>query len=297
MKCDKVLPSAERGGISIAVYIGLITIGAAMTIETFLRRALLRRWYDLFLALPVWLGWFLAATALYFLLLYLLSLTVDKTKPVQKKSSFYRWLLNETAWLILRLGRIRIECTGLEKLQGLPPFLLVANHRSNFDPFIAIVACPRSELAYIAKPEIFDIPITGSVVHKCFFLSIDREDNRKALGTILRAAALLRDGTVSIGVYPEGTRSKTGELLPFRNGAFQIAKRAGAPIVIAKTTGTEQIAHRFARRRTIVRFDILDALSADTAAKMTTREIGEYAREQMLQSEPATPTKKEEITV
>lgn len=288
-------PSKE--GISIAVYIGLVILGAAMTIETFLRRALLRRWYDLFLALPVWLGWFLAATALYFLLLYLLSLTVDKTKPVQKKSSFYRWLLNETAWLILRLGRIRIECTGLEKLQRLPPFLLVANHRSNFDPFIAIVACPKYELAYIAKPEIFDIPITGSVVHKCFFLSIDREDNRKALGTILRAAALLRDGTVSIGVYPEGTRSKTGELLPFRNGAFQIAKRAGAPIVIAKTTGTEQIAHRFARRRTIVRFDILDVLSADTVAKMTTREIGEYARAQMLQSEPATSTKKEAITV
>ena len=47
----------------MAVYIGLITIGAAMTIETFLRHALLRRWYDLFLALPVWLGWFLAATA------------------------------------------------------------------------------------------------------------------------------------------------------------------------------------------------------------------------------------------
>lgn len=210
----------------MAVYIELVILGAAMTIETFLRHALLRRWYDLFLALPVWLGWFLAAAALYFLLLYLLSLTVDK-----------------------------------------------------------------------AKPEIFDIPIAGSVVHKCFFLSIDREDNRKALGTILHAAELLREGTVSIGVYPEGTRSKTGELLLFRNGAFQIAKRAGAPIVIAKTTGTEQIARRFARRRTIVRFDILDALSADTAAKMTTREIGEYAREQMLQSEPATPTKKEEITV
>ena len=145
----------------MAVYIGLVVLGAAMTIETFLRHALLRSWYDLFLALPVWLGWFLAATALYFLLLYLLSLTVDKTKPVQKKSPFYRWLLNETAWLILRLGRVKIECSGLEKLQGLPPFLLVANHRSNFDPFIAIAACPKYELAYIAKPEIFDIPITG----------------------------------------------------------------------------------------------------------------------------------------
>ena len=47
----------------MAVYIGLVVLGAAMTIETFLRHALLRSWYDLFLALPVWLGWFLAATA------------------------------------------------------------------------------------------------------------------------------------------------------------------------------------------------------------------------------------------
>ena len=281
----------------MTVYIGLIAAGAAMTIETFLRHALLRSWYDIFLALPIWLGWFLAAAALYFLLLYLLSLTIDKTKPVKEKDPVSRWLLNQTVWLILRLGRVKIECSGLDKLEGLPPFLLVANHRSNFDPFIAIAVCPQAELAYIAKPEIFDIPITGSFVHKCFFLSIDREDNRKALETILHAAALLRDGTVSIGIYPEGTRSKTGELLPFRNGAFQVAKRAGAPIVIAKTTGTERIAHRFARRRTLVRFDILDVLNADTVAKMTTREIGEYTRAQMLQNEQTTPTKKEAITV
>ena len=281
----------------MTVYIGLVVLGAAMTIETFLRHALLRSWYDIFLALPIWLGWFLAATALYFLLLYLLSLTIDKTKPVKEKDPVSRWLLNQTVWLILHLGRVKIECSGLDKLEGLPPFLLVANHRSNFDPFIAIAVCPQAELAYIAKPEIFDIPITGSFVHKCFFLSIDREDNRKALETVLHAAALLREGTVSIGVYPEGTRSKTGELLPFRNGAFQIAKRSGAPIVIAKTTGTEKIAHRFARKRTLVRFDVLDVLAADAAAKMTTREIGEYVRERMLRGGQTTPTEKEAITV
>ena len=281
----------------MTVYIGLVVLGAAMTIETFLRHALLRSWYDIFLALPIWLGWFLAATALYFLLLYLLSLTIDKTKPVKEKDPVSRWLLNQTVWLILRLGRVKIEYSGLDKLEGLPPFLLVANHRSNFDPFIAIAVCPQAELAYIAKPEIFDIPITGSFVHRCFFLSIDREDNRKALETVLHAAALLREGTVSIGVYPEGTRSKTGELLPFRNGAFQIAKRAGAPIVIAKTTGTEKIAHRFARKRTLVRFDILDVLDADTAAKMTTREIGEYVRARMLRGGQTIPTEKEAITV
>ena len=264
-----------------------------MTIGTFFHHNLLRHWYDIWLALPLWLGWFLAATALYFLLLYLISLTVDKSKLVRKKEPFFRWLLNQSVWLILHLGRVDIHCTGLEKLEGLPPFLLIANHRSNFDPFVALAACPKAELAFIAKPEIFSIPIVGRIIHKCFFLPINRTDNRAALGTIKYAAKLLQKGVVSFGIYPEGTRSKTGELLPFRNGAFQIAKRAGAPIVIVKTTGTELIAHRFARKRTIVRFDVLDVLEGSAVSKLPTREIGDYARSLMLGDIQTMPTEKE----
>ena len=81
--------------------------------------------------------------------------------------------------------------------------------------------------------------------------------------------------------------------MPFRNGAFQIAKRAGAPIVIAKTTGTELIAHRFARKRTIVRFDVLDVLEGAAVSKLPTREIGDYARSLMLGDIQTTPTEKE----
>ena len=119
-------------------------------------------------------------------------------------------------------------------------------------------------------------------VHKCFFLPIDRQNNRAALVTIRHAAELLGAGTVSIGVYPEGARSKTGELLPFRNGAFQIAKRGNAPIVIARTTGTENIAKNFARRTTCVTFEILDVLPAEAAAGMSTCEIGNHARQLIL---------------
>ena len=267
---------------STAIYIFIILTGAVLTIVTFPGKLLLKHRYNIWLIIPIGLGWFLAATALYFILLYLISLTVDTTKPVHKRSALFRWLLNQTAWLILRLGRVDIRCAGLEKLDGLSAFLLAANHCSNFDPFIAIVACKKTELAYIAKPEIFSIPITGRIVHKCFFLPIDRENNRAAISTVNHAAALLRDGVVSIGIYPEGTRSKTGELLPFRNGAFKIAKKANSPIVIARTIGTEQIAQHFAWKRTTVRFDILDVLDASRVAEMTTQEIGSYARSLML---------------
>ena len=277
----------------MTIYILLLFISTAATFELCLNRHYLQQWYEIWKLPPLWLALLLAATATYFLLLYLISLTVNKSKPVRKKEPFFRWLLNQTVWLILHIGRVDIQCTGLEKLNDFPPFLLVANHRSNFDPFIAIAACPQTDLAYIAKPEIFDIPITGSIVHKCFFLPLNRTDNRKALGTIKYAAKLLREGVVSFGIYPEGTRSKTEELLPFRYGAFQIAKRAGAPIVIARTTGTELIAHRFARKRTAVRFDILDVLDSAAVSKLSTREIGDYARALMLQKQRTIQSEKE----
>ena len=273
----------------MTVYICLVVLSIFFTASVAIKASLfssLTTWYKALLVLPIWLGFYLALIALFFLLLFLLSLTVNKKKEQVRINYFYRWLLNQTNALILILGKVKIKSSGLEKLEGLPPYLLVANHRSNFDPFIALKCCPKANLAYIAKPEIFEIPITGSVVHKCFFLSMDREDVRKGAETVKHAAWLLKEGVVSIGVYPEGTRSKTGELLPFRNGCFKIAKLAEAPIVIARTTGTEQIAHRFARKSTIITFEILDVLSAEQVANLTTWDIGEYTRNKILGEVP-----------
>lgn len=270
----------------MVVFIGIVALTSILSIRSLIRGSLVKVWYDLWIAIPIGLGWFLATTAAYFVFLYLLSLTIDLKKPVTKRSGFYRWLLDQTVSLILTLGRVEVQATGLEKLKDLPPFLLVANHRSNFDPFVAIASCPKAQLAYVAKPAIFKIPITGRIVHKCFFLSIDRENDREALKTIKKASQLIKDGVVSIGIYPEGTRSKKGELLPFRNGSFKIAKWANCPIVIARTTGTEKIAHRFARRHTKTTFEVLDVLTANEVADMSTWEIGQYARSLMLGDTP-----------
>ena len=270
----------------MVVFIGIVLLTAAFTVRSLINESLIKVWYDLWIALPIGLGWFLAFTAAYFTFLYLLSLTIDLEKPVKKRSGFYHWLLNQTVSLILTQGRVEVQATGLEKLNDLPPFLLVANHRSNFDPFVAIASCPKAQLAYVAKPAIFKIPITGRIVHKCFFLSIDRENDREALKTIKKASQLIKEGVVSIGIYPEGTRSKTGELLPFRNGSFKIAKWANCPVVIARTTGTEKIAHRFARRHTKTTFEVLDVLTANEVADMSTWEIGQYARSLMLGNPP-----------
>ena len=104
--------------------------------------------------------------------------------------------------------------------------MFVGNHRSNFDPIIEWLVLKPWDIAFISKGENFKIPFFGRIIRKCCFMPIDRENPRKALRTINKASDLLQSGEVSIGVYPEGTRSKTGELLPFHDGVFHIAKKA-----------------------------------------------------------------------
>lgn len=97
----------------------------------------------------------------------------------------------------------------MEKLPKNERFLLVCNHRSKFDPILTWYVLRDYNLAFISKPENF---------RRCCFMAIDRENPRNALKTIHQAAELIKQNEVSVAVYPEGTRSKTCELLPFHNG-------------------------------------------------------------------------------
>ena len=112
-------------------------------------------------------------------------------------------------------------------------------------------------------------------------MPIDRENPRKAMVTINRAALLLKKQEVSIGVYPEGTRSKKGELLPFHNGVFKIAQKAEALMVVLCITGTEQIAKTTPFRPTDVYLDVVKTIQPEEYADMNTVEIAQMVYELM----------------
>ena len=225
---------------------------------------------------------FVAWTALYLLTLFVISQCIDTKKPVKKAHHGFRWVLTETAQFLLLIGGVRIHAEGLERVDRSKPFLLVANHRSNFDPFVALTLFKGTEILYICKPSIFKIPIVGGFAHMSGFLSLNREDNREGLKTILRAVEILKDEQTSVADYPEGTRNKTDEpLLPFRAGAFAMAKRGHVPIVVAFTEHTEDVAHRYLRRPTDVRFAVLDVLPYETIKDMQTDAISETVRARM----------------
>lgn len=216
---------------------------------------------------------------LYLGFLGVCALLVSPRKTYSKNSRFYRAVLNGASAAALALLRVRVHVTGLEKLPRGQRLLFAGNHRSNFDPIIQWVALKPWQLAYLSKAENFRIPFFGRIIRKCCFLPIDRRDPRKAMDTIRQAAGLLRSGEVSIGVYPEGTRSKQCVLLPFHDGVFRIAQKADAPIAVLAIRGTEQIHKNVLRRRTEVYLDIVTVIPAQDAASLSTHAIGAAVRE------------------
>lgn len=223
------------------------------------------------------IGSLLCLVLLYILVIAVCALLVNPEKEYQKYNRVYRFLLNLTVTVGLKLLRVRVHVSGIGKIPKDTQVLFVSNHRSNFDPIITWYGLKAWKIGFISKPENFKIPFYGRIIRKCCCLPIDRENPRKAIVTVNKASKLLKKQEVSIGVYPEGTRSKTRELLPFHNGVFKIAQKADVPIVILSIVGTERIAKRTPFKPTDVYLDVLEVFPRENTQGIRTETIGMMA--------------------
>jgi 1-acyl-sn-glycerol-3-phosphate acyltransferase len=141
----------------------------------------------------------------------------------------------------LRLAGIRIMVHGAEHVTPARPTLYCANHASNVEPPILFAALRRvgTRLKIVYKEELRRLPILGRGFEVVRFVPINRRDREQSTRAIERAAAQARAGD-SFLMFPEGTRSMTGELLPFKMGAFLLAVRAQVPIVPVAIAGADR---------------------------------------------------------
>jgi 1-acyl-sn-glycerol-3-phosphate acyltransferase len=153
----------------------------------------------------------------------MLSTIVDKSGR-----SFHRFAL---LWsrVGLFVAGVELAVEGTELVPRGQPLIFMGNHQSNFDVLALFQAVPV-RFNWLAKEELFKIPVFGRSIRCAGYIPIDRSDGRKALGSLKRAAEIVKGGT-SVAIFPEGTRSNDGELLPFKRGGFMLGVRAGVPIV------------------------------------------------------------------
>lgn len=137
------------------------------------------------------------------------------------------------------LGGIRVELIGLENLEPDRPYIFAANHQSQVD-ILALQGYLDTNFKWLAKKELFQVPVWGSAMRRAGYIPIDRSHGRQALKSLNEAAKRIAEGT-SVIIFPEGTRSRDGRLHPFKAGGMALAIKAGVPLVPTAITGTFEI--------------------------------------------------------
>ena len=153
-------------------------------------------------------------------------------------ANFMYWVFIGALRVTMRIAGIHIRVEGTEHI---PPGVCVfaSNHASNIDPVALVPNIPR-RVALLAKKEVFSVPILSKALHLARLVPVDRADREAAAESVDIAVEYLKEG-LSFLVYPEGTRSPDGHLLPFKKGTFVMAIRAGVSVVPVSLAGTQRL--------------------------------------------------------
>ena len=137
---------------------------------------------------------------------------------------------------ILFVSRVKVTVNGLENIDPSQSYVYMSNHQSNFDIPVLLAHLPV-QFRWLAKAELFRIPIFGRAMRGAGYVKIDRFNRESAFASIDEAAAKIKNG-VSVMIFPEGTRSRDGNIRPFKKGGFIMAMDAAVPIVPVILLGT-----------------------------------------------------------
>ncbi len=140
---------------------------------------------------------------------------------------------------ILFVSGVRVRSRGVAPHLGKHSYIYMCNHQSNYDIPVLFSALPV-QFRWLAKAELFKIPIFGRSMRSAGYISIDRSNRKSAFRSLALAADMIRNGT-SVMIFPEGTRSSDGRLLPFKKGGFVLAVDAGVPIIPIHISGTHEV--------------------------------------------------------
>ena len=144
------------------------------------------------------------------------------------------------AWvrIVLRLIGVRVRLEGLENIPA-GTCIFAANHVSNIDPLAFVPNIPR-RVAVPLKKELFRMPILSYGLKLSKFIVVDRASRQAAADSLRQSVQYLNEG-LSFAIYPEGTRSPDGRLLPFKRGAFLMAIQTGVPVVPVSIVGARSL--------------------------------------------------------
>jgi 1-acyl-sn-glycerol-3-phosphate acyltransferase len=163
--------------------------------------------------------------------------------PLSPKGAFSQWIVRRI-WApgLLKASRLKVIATGQERLDPRGAYIFMSNHQSLADVPVIFDSLPHN-LRFVAKKELLYVPFFGLYLYLAGYPLIDRRNREEAIRSLEHAGALIRSG-IPVVSFPEGTRTRDGNVGPFKKGAFVLALEAGVPIVPVAISGSDRVMAR-----------------------------------------------------
>ena len=192
---------------------------------------------------------------------------------------FYRGFVRWALRLIAKISGAKLTVTGAENFKDGDSFLFAGNHQSYFDIVLAYRFLPEPTY-FVVKEEFKKIPVLGFFAKRIGCLFIDREDPRKAMTTIAEATEILKEKKGSVFIYPEGTRSRDGQVHEFHAGSFRAALKSDTSIIPVAAKGTRDVWEEHPARLSPspVKISFLSPVLPKDLSPDEKKHIGEYVR-------------------
>lgn len=203
------------------------------------------------------------------------------TYPFDKSRRWVHEISRYMTWVFFGLPpRVRRTIDGLENIDRSKPYVIVLNHTSGVD-IIAAYKIPLN-FRWVSKREVFRLPFFGPMLLVHGDIPIERGNAAAAMAKVIHEGKIWLGRGASVAIFPEGTRSKDGEIHRFKAGAFSLAKEAGVEILPVVMTGTAAMFRGWRMNWTNrIRIRVLPAVSVEEAAEMDVKGLAQEVQERM----------------
>lgn len=256
------------------IYLTTLGLSLALAISGSLTFWKVSHWYDFYIPIVLFIGGIIAMLVFWWIFIWICGLFVKKEQHHHQGKGSRFWLEQGHDFAFL-VTRTKIIVKGENKIPTNQRFLLVSNHRSNFDSMAMTSKFKRHDLAFVTKQGNYKIPLFGRFLYGCCYYPLDRSNQLQSLQIFKDCVNLITSDACSVGVFPEGTRQRKEVIGDFHEGVFNVALKAKCPLVIVTESGCETVAHNFPFKGSKIYVDVLGVLPYEELEGMTAKAISD----------------------
>lgn len=215
----------------------------------------------------------------FFLIPFARARWLEKHSTKEKHDAFVQNLVRNWARRLLWLAGAKVDVKGVENIPTDVPCVFAVNHQSFFDILVVLGYFDKPH-ALLSKASIGKVPLIRLWMRELRCVFVDREDMKAGIEAVKKMTEIVEGGDSAI-IFPEGTRSKTGEIAEFKGGAFKVAQKSGAPVVPVALDGTRDIFenNKYRVKSSSVKLRILPPVQTAEMSRADFKEFPEKIRQ------------------